>query len=168
MRFAFRLATAADLPALKTLVESAYRGDSARLGWTHEADLLFGERVSMADLALAVGDADARVILCDVAGLLHGTVTITARAGDRAYLGMLCVDPRRQAGGLGRALIAEAEAVARRTFASTVMEMTVIAPRRDLIAYYIRRGYRETGERRPFPMATPVAFDMVVLERAIA
>jgi hypothetical protein len=31
------------------------------------------------------------------------------------------------------------------------MEMTVVAQRTDLIAWYLRRGYAATGETRPFP-----------------
>ena len=35
------------------------------------------------------------------------------------------------------------------------MEMTVIANRGELIAWYERRGYVLTGERRPFPLDDP-------------
>ncbi len=44
---------------------------------------------------------------------------------------------------------ADAEAVAR--WGSDALEMTVIAQRADLIAWYERLGFRGTGERRPFP-----------------
>ena len=56
----FRTAVAADVPAIRALVESAYRGDSARGGWTHEADLLGGERTSEAEVAAVVADPAQR------------------------------------------------------------------------------------------------------------
>lgn len=148
-----RLATPADVPAIHKLVESAYRGDSARAGWTHEADLLDGQRTDREALTAIIADPDQRLLLAvDDDGGVAGCVVIAMAAGDRAYLGMLSVDPVRQAGGLGRRLMAEAEAAAIAHFGARTMEMTVIRQRHELIAYYERRGYARTGEERPFPM----------------
>jgi GNAT superfamily N-acetyltransferase len=97
---------------------------------------------------------------------LVGTVTATDKGGAVAYLGMLAVDPARQAGGLGRALMAAAEEEAR-GFGARAMEMTVIAPRGELIAYYERRGYARTGEIRPFPVSGFEHLQMVVLEKLL-
>lgn len=164
----FRTATAADVPALRALVESAYRGDSAKRGWTHEADLLDDERTSDAELAATIADEKARVLLARIDGKLVGTVTIRDLGEGRAYLGMLCVDPDLQTEGLGRALIADAEDMAAEEFGARIMEMTVIDAREELIAYYERRGYARTGELRPFPLPADVPYKMAVLERAIA
>jgi ribosomal protein S18 acetylase RimI-like enzyme len=161
-----RLATPADLPALKALVESAYRGDTARDGWTHEADLLDGERVSAAELAATLAAEQHRLIVAED-GQVIGTVTITDRRDGSAYMSMLAVDPLRQTGGLGRKLIAEAERLAASDFAASLMEMTVISPRAELIAYYERRGYARTGEIRPFPVAGIDHLTMVVLTKPI-
>lgn len=161
----FTTAKPADVPHLRALVEKCYRGDSARQGWTHEADLLEDERTSEAELAGVVGDAANRVLLAAVDGQLVGTVTITDLGGGRAYLGMLCVDPALQGEGLGRALMADAEDTAVEAFGAHVMEMTVIDARAELIAYYERRGYVRSGEVRPFPVAGDHGFAMVVLER---
>lgn len=163
----FRTATAADVPALRALVESAYRGDSAKRGWTHEADLLGDERTSDAELAETIADPKARVLLARIDSKLAGTVTIRDLGEGRAYLGMLCVDPDLQAEGLGRALIADAEDMAAEEFGAKVMTMTVIDARAELIAYYERRGYARTGELRPFPLPVDVPYKMVVLERPI-
>ncbi len=162
-----RLATPADIPALRALVERAYRGDSARGGWTHEADLLDDERTDEAELAATLADPAARVLVAEQDGAFTGTVTITRKSATHAYLGMLCVDPVLQAAGLGRALIAAAEAQALSDFGATVMEMTVIDKRAELIAWYERRGYIRTGETRPFPVPGDHPFAMVVLERDI-
>lgn len=163
----FALAKAADVPRLRALVESAYRGESAKRGWTHEADLLDDERTSDDELAETIADANARVLLAEIEGKLAGTVTIRDVGGGRAYLGMLCVDPELQAEGLGRALIADAEDMAADAFGARIMEMTVIDARADLIAWYERRGYLRSGELRPFPYADGNRFGMVVLERSL-
>jgi ribosomal protein S18 acetylase RimI-like enzyme len=165
---AFRMATLADVPVLRALVERAYRGDTARAGWTHEADLLDDERTSDAMLARTIADAAARVILAETDGAMSGTVTVTNRGDGRAYMGMLCVDPALQAAGLGRALIAQAEHAARDDFGAHVMEMTVIDRRAELIAWYQRCGYAWHGETRPFPVPGDHPFAMVVLERVLA
>jgi GNAT superfamily N-acetyltransferase len=163
----FRIAAHADVPALRVLVERAYRGDTARGGWTHEADLLEDERTSDEALAETIADPAARVVLAERDGALAGTVTVLCSTPGRAYLGMLCVDPALQAGGLGRALIAAAEQAARDAFGADVIEMTVIDRRVELIAWYERRGYVRSGETRPFPVPGDHGFAMVVLERAL-
>lgn len=148
----FRPAAPDDVPALHRLIESAYRGDSAKVGWTHEADLLGGQRTDEAELLDILADASRVILLAEVDGVLTGCVQVADQGEGLAYLGLLTVDPTRQAGGLGRLLIdaAEVEAVAR--FKATRMEMTVIRQRAELIAWYERRGYALTGETRPFPL----------------
>jgi len=163
-----RTATMADLPALRVLVERAYRGDTARMGWTHEADLLDDERTTDADLADAINDRAARVVvLAEADGALVGTVTVTNQGRGRSYLGMLCVDPTLQAGGLGRRLIEAAERTACDRFGARIMEMTVIDRRPELIAWYERRGYVLREEKRPFPVPGEHPFAMVVLEHRL-
>ena len=168
-----RVATPADLPALHALVECAYRGDSAKAGWTHEADLLGGQRTDLAALTEMLADPDQRLLVAIDHGALTGCVSVTRKADGRGYLGLLTVDPTLQAAGLGKQLIAAAEDAAR-AFGADAMEMTVIASRDELIAYYERRGYALTGERRPFPLDDPRFglpktrdLEFVVLERAL-
>ena len=64
---------------------------------------------------------------------------------------MLAVRPSRQGSGYGQAVLAEAERLAREELGASALEMTVIRQRETLVAWYARRGYRDTGERRPFP-----------------
>lgn len=151
----FRPAAPDDVPALRVLIESAYRGDAARAGWTHEADLLEGQRTDEAELRDILADASRVILLAEVDGALIGCVQVADQGRGLAYLGLLTVDPARQAGGLGRLLIEAAEAEAAARFAATRMEMTVIRQRAELIAWYERRGYRLTGETRPFPLDDP-------------
>jgi len=147
-----RPATRADIPALHTLIESAYRGDSARLGWTHEADLLDGQRTDPESLTEIIDDDDQRILIALEGSDIIGCVQIARKENGKSYLGLLSVDPRRQAGGLGRQLIAAAEQAAVTDFGAHLIEMTAIKQRAELIAYYNRRGYSPTGEERPFPL----------------
>ncbi|MBP7558571.1 MAG: GNAT family N-acetyltransferase [Chitinophagaceae bacterium] len=147
-------ATTEDVPALVALVNSGYRGDSSRQGWTTEADLLGGIRIdeeSMTDLIKAPGSAVLKAT--DATGAIHGCVHLldTEKA---LYLGMLTVSPALQNAGIGRELMLAAESFAQRKDFSAIT-MTVISVREELIAWYQRRGYADTGERKPFPMNDP-------------
>lgn len=150
-----RVATPADLDPLLALVHRAYRGDSARTGWTHEADLLDGQRTDADSLRDTIADPAQRILIAEQDGAMLGCVTISDQGAGTAYLGMLAIDPDRQATGLGRVLIAAAEAAAAGLFEAKTVEMTVITQRAELIAYYERRGYARTGEERPFPLDDP-------------
>lgn len=164
-----RLATTADIPTLHPVIESAYRGDSARAGWTFESDILDGPpRTDPARLAAILNSPDDRLLIALLDGTPIGCVQITNRGAGTAYLGLLCIAPESQAGGLGRQLIDAAETLARNDFATTNMEMTVIDRRAELISYYERRGYALTGETRPFPIPFDPPLSMVVLAKALA
>jgi ribosomal protein S18 acetylase RimI-like enzyme len=173
MSATFRAATPADIPALHALIESGYRGDSARLGWTHEADLLDGQRTDAEELAEIIADPQQTILLAEDAGRLTGCVLVAEKEG-KGYLGMLTVSPTLQRAGLGRALIAAAEQHARDVIGARVMQMTVIRQRSELIAWYVRCGYAVTGREEPFPLddvrfGLPKTRDLVfvVLEKAL-
>lgn len=163
---AIRAAVEADLPHLHPIVERAYRGDSARAGWTHEADLITGERTDLETLRSLL-DGPSRLLLALDGGTILGCVNIADRGGGLAYLGLLCVDPQLQAGGIGRQLVAAAESAARDTFAATHVEMTVIDRRAELIAWYLRHGYAPSGETRPFPVPLDPPLSMTVLVKPL-
>ncbi len=162
---ALRAARREDAEALSALVNSAYRGDSSRVGWTTEADLLGGQRTDPDALRESIAQGETmgdRVLLVHEAVQPSGPAGGSAapaidacvqleRHGDEAYLGMFTVRPTLQGGGLGRRLLAGAEQDARRRWGVTAVHMTVIAQRAELIAWYERRGYRATGETAPFP-----------------
>ncbi|WP_328744985.1 GNAT family N-acetyltransferase [Streptomyces sp. NBC_00285] len=146
----FRDATGADVDALVALVESAYRGDDSRAGWTTEADILDGQRTDPEGVRAVVESPDSRLLTVERDGLLVACCQLEHR-GTHAYFGMFAVSPVLQGGGLGKVIIAEAERIARETWGVTEMHMTVISVRDDLIAWYERRGYRRTGQMTPFP-----------------
>ena len=148
----FRPAVEADVPALHALVTSAYRGDAARLGWTHEADLLDGQRTDVEALSEVIVDPSKVILMAHHGGVLIGCVMLSRQDDGSAYLGMLSVDPVRQASGLGRLLLGAAEAEAAARYGADRIEMTVIRQRPELIAWYERRGYALTGATAEFPM----------------
>jgi len=163
-----RPATPADLPHLHPVIERAYRGDAARAGWTHEADLLDGQRTDLATLEAIVADPATRLLVAfDDDDAPIGCVQVSDHGDGTAYLGLLCIEPRLQAAGLGRQLIAAAEGTACGIFAAHRIEMTVIEARAELIAYYERRGYARTGERRDFPVPVQPPLFMTVLAKRL-
>lgn len=155
-----------DAPALKALLEAAYRGDSARAGWNHEADILDDERIAPGELAAMLADPAVTILTERDADEIVGCVAVTRKNASLAYLGMLCVLPTLQSGGLGRRLLDAAEDLARAE-GIAAMEMTVIDSRDSLIAWYERRGYAFTGERRPFPVLRDPPVNFVVLEKPL-
>ncbi|HEX4693435.1 MAG TPA: GNAT family N-acetyltransferase [Sphingomonas sp.] len=162
-----RPATPDDLATLQPLIRRAYRGDSARAGWTHEADLLEGERIGSDELAAMVAASTERLLLAFERDRMIGCVRVADLGGGLAYLGLLCIDPLLQARGYGKQLIAAAEATARDEFNADRIEMTVIESRRELIDYYLRRGYVATAERRDFPVPLDPSLFMTVLEKPL-
>ncbi|MEU1460430.1 GNAT family N-acetyltransferase [Streptomyces sp. NPDC005727] len=146
----FRDAGDVDVDALVALIESAYRGDASRAGWTTEADILQGQRTDPEGVREVIKAPDSRLLTVEQGGRIVACCQLEHR-GDAAYFGMFAVSPTLQGAGLGKAVIAEAERQARATWGVTEMHMTVISVREDLIAWYERRGYRRTGETTPFP-----------------
>lgn len=145
-----RPAATADAPALVALVNSAYRGDSSRAGWTTEADLLGGQRIDIEGLTEMMV-RPGNVILLHERDLVPVACVHLERTGEACYLGMLTIHPTLQGAGLGRQMLEAAECWAIEHWSSRTMHMTVIAQRPELIAWYERRGYRRTGECKPFP-----------------
>lgn len=150
-----RAALPSDIPALHALVESAFRGDSAKRGWTHEADLLGGQRTDAEALAEIIADPRQVLLIAETDVGIVGCVSVAHLNHGAGYLGMLTVSPDLQGGGLGRRLVAAAEAHARDMLDANVMEMTVISRRAELIDWYLRQGYVDTGRTKPFPLDDP-------------
>ncbi len=150
----FRVAGPADVPAIVSLVEATFRGDASRAGWTTEADLLEGQRTDAEEVAEHLANPHARFLLALDGDKLVGSVLIKDDHGC-GYGGMLSVSPDQQTSGLGSRMLALAERALVEEFGVGEAAMTVIVQRTELIAYYVRRGWRVTDERRPFPYGQP-------------
>jgi GNAT superfamily N-acetyltransferase len=151
LSFRFAADSEEEIDAIVALVESAYRGPTSRAGWTTEADLLDGQRTDAAAVRDLISTEEGGVLLAEEEGLVVGCCHLEHRSDRAAYFGMFSVVPTRQGQGRGRAIVTEAERVAREEWNATRMLMTVIRQRHDLIAWYRRLGYRATGETEPFP-----------------
>jgi len=169
-------AAASDLPAVANLVNSAYRGESSRRGWTTEADYLGGQRADAQILQHDLADKPDAMLLTlrdEADGPLLGCVWLEPANDEAWYLGMLTVRPDLQDRKLGRTMLEAAEAKAKALGARRII-MTVVQIRGALIAWYERRGYAATGETRPFPyddqrFGEPMRDDLafIVLEKAV-
>jgi ribosomal protein S18 acetylase RimI-like enzyme len=147
----FRLAAERDVPAIVGLIESAYRGEASRAGWTTEEHLLGGQRTDRGAVMSVVRAPGSAMLLAEADGTLAGCCQLERRAGGEAYFGMFSVPPGHQGRGWGGEILAEAERLARDEWGARSMVMSVLAQRPELISWYERRGYRRTGETRPFP-----------------
>jgi GNAT superfamily N-acetyltransferase len=146
-----RRAVVGDVPAIVSLVESAYRGEVSHQGWTTEADFLDGQRIDAAGVVEIIEKSGSVVFLSeDASGELLACCHLE-KQGDACYFGMFSVRPGLQGSGLGRFMLAAAENFARAEWKCTKVEMTVISIRAELIAWYERRGYHRTGRFKPFP-----------------
>jgi|SRR6185437_4035684 len=143
-------ATLQNIPQLEILINSAYRGDSSKKGWTTEADLLDGIRTDVDSLKEMISRSGAIILQSFTEhNVLQGCVYLEKRK-NKMYLGMLTVSPMLQAKGIGKQLLIEAEKYAQSQECSLI-EMTVISVRTELIEWYKKHGYKDTGEKRPFP-----------------
>ncbi|HEY8782971.1 MAG TPA: GNAT family N-acetyltransferase [Mucilaginibacter sp.] len=164
-------ATKSDVPELNQLINSAYRGETSKKGWTTEADILDGIRID--EVTLNKYFEDPKIIILkntDDNGQITGSVYLEIR-GPKLYVGMFSVSPTLQNKGIGRDLLLAAETYAKQLNCSA-LTMTVISTRHELISWYERRGYKATGEIQPFHDGTKFGvpkqrIELIVLEKGI-
>ena len=161
-----------DIHDLVRLVNSAYRGDISKKGWTTEANLLKGElRTDEATLNKIINSPEARFLkYVNEKKEIQGCVFLQKKE-NRLYLGMLSVSPLIQAKGIGKQLMAAAEIFAKEQACDSIF-MKVISIRHELIAWYERQGYSNSGKTEPFPVdnrfgipTQPLEF--IILEKTI-
>ena len=166
-----RPAGTADGAALVSLVNSAYRGEGSKKGWTTEADLLDGTRTDETNIIELMNDANAIILKCaNEEDKIIGSVYLQEQNG-KLYLGMLSVSPDLQGTGIGKRLMAAADEYARRNNCKSIF-ITVISVRHELIEWYERHGYRKTGERKAFPIGEKFGIqkqplELIVLEKKV-
>jgi ribosomal protein S18 acetylase RimI-like enzyme len=148
MTFSITPASVGDAAAINKLVNSAYRGDESKKGWTTEADMLDGTRIDEAGLHDLINRPGTTVLKYEEDNELLGCVELR-NEGNKLYLGMLSVKPDTQGKGIGKKLLQAAEDYSKK-IKCPVITMTVIDGRQELIDWYVRHGYSLTGERKPF------------------
>ncbi|TFA99674.1 hypothetical protein CCMA1212_008499 [Trichoderma ghanense] len=149
-----RKATPNDLPPILTLVRSAYRGESSLRGWTSEATLVDDQRIDEKGLLAKINEAHGAVLVAhddNEPSEVIACCELLKQSDTLGYFGLFAVNPLRQAGGIGKFVLAAAEEYAKGTLGVRELEMSVIWTRAELIAWYVRRGYTLTEKRKPFP-----------------
>lgn len=165
------IATEKDIDKLILLINSAYRGETAKKGWTHESDLIEGDsRIDRISLEKIMSDPNATILKYEEKETISGCVYLEKK-NSSLYLGLLSVSPDLQAKGIGKKLLNAAEEHALIINCNKI-EMTVITMRAKLIAWYERHGYHQTNQKQPFPenesFGTPVIpLEFVVMEKKL-
>ncbi len=149
INFNFAFADAKQSSEIAALVNSVYRGENSKKGWTTEADILGGIRISGERVREIIDSENNIILLATIDDKLIASVHLEKK-GDICWLGMLSVDVDFQTFGLGKMMIEKSEVFAKETFKCSVMKMKVIGIRWELIEYYKRRGYSLAGEREDF------------------
>lgn len=167
-----QVATSEDIPALVLLVNSAYRGEASKKGWTTEADMVSGDLRTDAENILELMNTPTAGFLKYSGNpqQITGCVFFQQREPGKLYFGMLSVSPDVQAKGIGKKLMAALEDEAKRRECS-VIYMRVISIRTELIAWYERLGYKKTGETQEFPTGpfgtAMIPLEFVVMQKAV-
>ncbi len=156
-------ASTSEIEKINQLVNHAYRGDSSKVGWTTEANLLHGQRTDELIIREYLEEEDSVILIAYEANLdlddeaieddedreVVGCVLLQKKE-NCCYLGMLTVAPTLQGQGIGASLLTESEIYAD-FWNCQKIEMTVIKQRTELIKWYQKNGYRLTGKTAPFP-----------------
>ena len=151
----FKTAEKKEAQFITNLVNSAYRGDYSRHGWTTEADLIEGQRTDLSSIIKMIQtDGEQIEIAINHAGKVMGCVFIKREDHRTLYFGMLTVEPTLQGSGLGKKLLHHIESIARQEKRDRI-RLTVIPERLELIDFYQRRGFQATGNLEDFPYDDP-------------
>lgn len=149
----FQIATAADAEFLVELVNAAYRPESDTTGWTHEAALITGARINISQLTEIMAQSNISIVMACYQQQQVACVQIENKEQHSAYLGMLAVKPALQMAGFGKQMLTYAEHYARTQLGAQKFVMYVLAARTELIAFYLRRGYQQTGKFSAYPLS---------------
>jgi predicted N-acetyltransferase YhbS len=128
----FRIAAPADLEAVTALINLAFKV---------ERFFIVGDRINI-DTVRELAKKGQFILLDDSDGLA-GCVYVELK-GERAYIGLLSVNPDRQRSGLGARLMQAAEEHCREAGCRFV-DLRIVNIREELPGFYARLGYRETG-----------------------
>ncbi|KAJ9488798.1 hypothetical protein VN97_g4481 [Penicillium thymicola] len=148
----FRVATEKDAAQLQQLVESAFRAEDSRKGWTDDLGLSSSFHLDVQDILAMINKLDSVMLMAtDDQNTLVGSIGTSKRDANQARLYMLAVDTSVQRGGIGRQILAYAEDYCQQTWGVTTLGLNALSNREELISWYSRRGYKPTGETSPFP-----------------
>jgi ribosomal protein S18 acetylase RimI-like enzyme len=148
----FRTASKSDAEAITNLVNRAYRPEVGASGWTHESDLVSGKRATVNQVAEIVAKPDS-IVLVGFKDSEIGACVHVEKDSNNSHIGMLAVNPTLQGAGVGKQMLAYAEWYASEYYGSEKYIMFVVSSRNELIAFYLRRGYQQTGCVMDYPLS---------------
>jgi ribosomal protein S18 acetylase RimI-like enzyme len=172
-----RKAEPVDYAEIIDLANLAYRGrEGAVASWNIEKGIVGGQRLDhslLREELAAKPDGALLVYRADPDSPLLGTAWLNPESDGVWSMGLLTVRPELQNQQLGRKLLGAAERYASDRGAKR-MRIGVLHVRDTLIAWYERRGYRATGETKPYPsddsrFGTPLREDLhfLIMEKPI-
>jgi N-acetylglutamate synthase-like GNAT family acetyltransferase len=145
-----RVAQTDDIPALVILVESVYRGESSKQGWTTEADLLDGQRTDPQMIQELMFEENSLFYLVEDNSKKLCASVYLQKEKEAGYIGMLAVRTDCQNQKLGKVLLSACEKKIKE-WGLKKARMTVLEPRVELMAWYERQGFQKTGNEEEFP-----------------
>lgn len=151
----FRIASNLDSEVIANLVNKAYRPEPGALGWTHESDLVSGSRTNACQITETISKPNSVILV----GLKNSTIMACVhveKKGNNSHIGMLAVSPALQDAGAGKQILSEAEKYALEIFGAERFVMVVVSSRSELISFYLRRGYQQTGSTMDYPISQGV------------
>jgi GNAT superfamily N-acetyltransferase len=152
-----RVAEIQDSDAIMAVINAAFR----------DAESFLIERDRVDRDAMHKFMEDGKFLVADDGGTLGGCVYVELR-GERAYLGLLSIDPQRQKSGLGSMLMTEAERYCAAAGCKFV-DLRIVSVRRELPSFYRHRGYVETGTTPFTPgLTTKVPCHFVNMSKSLA
>ncbi|WP_231634704.1 GNAT family N-acetyltransferase [Novosphingobium sp. KN65.2] len=158
---------AGELPALHHVIERAFRGKTARAGWSHEGAVVPGRRIEMSVLEAILNDDHELLLGAFIENKPVGCVRITQKDESVCEIGLLTVDPDTQAMGLGDTLLTAAERKALDRFGASLTELSVIIQQPKLTEYYKRRGYQITGRTKPYPIQIDPPMEFAIFQKVL-
>ena len=159
MQPTLHVASKTDASRIADMVNRAYRPSSLDRGWTHEADLVIGERTTSEQILRLFSPQSLVLVLCQ--GAVIVACVHLQNDDSEVYIGMLATEPSLQTQGLGKKMLSHAEQYAMTYFNAKLFRMSVLSSRTELIAYYERRGYARTGKVEGYPISAGVGLPLV-------
>lgn len=139
-----------DIQEISNLINLTYSGYSGKKGWTTEADLLSGQKVTPKAIGEILSNPNKKILVSRGNKLLLGCVFLEKR--DKSiYLSALTVNPNFQRKNIGSKLLSSSETFSSLFWKIYNIEMTVLNQRHELLEWYKKRGYKDFGLRLPFP-----------------
>jgi GNAT superfamily N-acetyltransferase len=149
----YRVAREADCDSLVTLINSSYRGELSRQGWTNENELVSGPRTNSEKvLDMITGDKYVCLVFFGESDkILKGCIHLVhKRESKMACLGTFAVRPDFQGRGYGKFILSVAENYAVNNWNVEYIELNVMIQRSELGGFYNRRGYIDNGHHQTF------------------